>query len=104
MLKIVRKKLIWFYISFFVNDNCKYRIAHSLDCPVDLLEVFSDDDNWFVRWGVATNPNCPVQLLEELANREDGVYCLVAENPNCPQYLKEYLNVKNFIRYYGNQF
>jgi hypothetical protein len=69
------------------------------------FELLANADFWYVRGSAAQNPNCPIHLLEKLADDKDGfVRHSVAQNPNCPQYLKDYINAKSLINYYGNKF
>lgn len=68
------------------------------------FEVLANADFWAVRRYAAQNPNCPVHLLEKLADDKDWlVHQGVIKNPNCPQYLKDYINAKALINYYGCQ-
>ena len=47
------------------------------------------------------NPNTPSETLERLSYDEDyWVRWNVAENPNSPQYIKDLYKFKNYLRYY----
>ena len=47
---------------------------------------------------LAKDPNTSPEVLEELATDEDyWVRFRVAQNPNCPEYIKTYLVARDFI-------
>lgn len=39
-------------------------ISSQLNCPTEILEKFSEDEEVDVRVTVANNPNCPIEILE----------------------------------------
>jgi hypothetical protein len=57
----------------------------------------ANDNNIYVRWHVAWNPNTLPETLACLA--DDGYYVRlgVARNLNTPQYIKTYLRLKNVL-------
>lgn len=54
-------------------------------CPAEVLELFSKDSNWHVRYWVAQHPNTPAEALIKLS--KDSIWDIryeVARNPNTP--------------------
>jgi 3-methyladenine DNA glycosylase AlkC len=71
------------------------------DYSKEQLALLANDENWYVRRGVAFNPNTPTEVLERLANDNEWyVRRWVANNPSTPQYIKTYLKIKEFLNYY----
>ncbi|WP_338438700.1 hypothetical protein [Synechococcus elongatus] len=93
-------------------------IAHSLNCPTNLLTQFSNSLDPIDRRSVAANPRCPPEVLSHLSkdrydfvrievarNSETPIKHLwaltsdpsllvansIADNPNCPQTLSEWI-------------
>jgi hypothetical protein len=54
--------------------------------PIEILEYLANDEHWYIRMGVATNPNTPLETLELLAQDENSyVRYGVAINPNATE-------------------
>ena len=52
-----------------------------------LTDILREEENDYVSWYAAQNPNCTPEILTEILRRgnDDGVSCSAAENPNCPK-------------------
>ena len=52
-----------------------------------LTDILREEENDYVSWYAAQNPNCTPEILTEVLRRgnDDGVSCSAAENPNCPK-------------------
>jgi 3-methyladenine DNA glycosylase AlkC len=80
----------------------RYWVALNPNTPVEVLRVLSTDEDYYVRRWVANNPNTPVEVLEVLSTDEYYyVRRYVAENPNTPvEVLKILSTDKNYdVRY-----
>jgi hypothetical protein len=73
--------------------------AMSFNSSAERLSVLASEENIFIRYWVARNPNTPVKILEQLATEEYyRVRCGVVENLNCPHYLKKAIKFKKLLR------
>jgi hypothetical protein len=65
------------------NRWVRQGVAKNLQCPNDLLERLAKDEHWTVRNETARNVTCPSDLLAKLATDEnDVVRYHVGRNPN----------------------
>ncbi len=87
-------------LALLANDEeywVRYRVAQNPNTSPETLERLANDNNIYVRWHVAFNHNTLPETLACLA--DDGYYVRlgVANNPNTPQYIKTYLRLKNVL-------
>jgi len=72
--------------SVNVKDLTLYQkrgVAIHRNTSPEVLDRLAIDEDWGVRYWVATNPNTPSEALERLANDDDYcVRCGAAKNPN----------------------
>lgn len=84
------------FLQMLANDEDYYvrsGVAKNLTTPIKLLEMLANDEEYTVREAVAGNPNTPIKLLEKLSNdNEDWVRRGVAFNINTPITLLEKLS------------
>jgi hypothetical protein len=75
----------------------KNKLAKNPNTPPELLEVLATDEDWEVRYWVATNPNTPPEALKVLATDKYGNvrYC-VAKNPNSTELMRRLVLMKNY--------
>jgi hypothetical protein len=51
--------------------------------PIEILEYLANDENWYIRMGVAANPKTPVKILKHLALDDNPIVALgVLDNQN----------------------
>ena len=62
----------------------KLELARNPNTPVSLLETFAKDEEWYVRYYVASYPNIPKYTIIEML--------LVEENKKVSEKLRERLN------------
>jgi hypothetical protein len=80
------------------NDEDVYvriGVANNPNTPPEVLAFLANDELWLVRYFVADNPNTPHETLDRLADIHP---CTIRLNSNTPQYIKEYLNAVEFWR------
>jgi len=67
-----------------------YKLALSKSTSKGVLTILSKDEESYVRYGVADNPNTPIEILMILSKDEDyNVRYNVARNPNTPIEIKK---------------
>ena len=63
----------------------KYEVAINPNTPVNILRKLAEDGNEYVRCEVAENPKIPIEVLKKLAEDKDvGVRFAVAKHPRTP--------------------
>lgn len=82
----------------FVKEAFKLRLENKneiLDNPetsVEILEVLSEDEDWWTRERLAGHPNLSTELMEKLANDEYvDIRCMLAKRDDLPSSLVEKL-------------
>jgi hypothetical protein len=69
--------------------------AMSFNSSVERLSVLASEEDIFICWCAASNPN----TLEKLAtDKVFGVRYWVARNPNTPHFIKKSLKFKELLR------
>ena len=65
------------------DSYVRYEVAKNPNTPIDILTKLAEDENSDVRWGAIRNPNTPADILRELAeDKEWYVRYEVTRNPN----------------------
>ena len=83
------------------NPYVRYWVAWNPNASPEALERLVNDVDSGVRFRVACNTNTSPETLERLANDVDsGVRCGVVNNSNTPQYIKDYIKIKEFLNCY----
>ena len=77
------------YVLRELSEDEKYYVrcgvAKNPNTPIEVLKKLSKDKDSSVRYRVAENPNTPIEILRKLSEDEKYyVRCGVAENPNTP--------------------
>ena len=68
-----------------LSPNERVNLAADPNTSTEILTRLSEDEDSWVRWGVAENPNTPAEILNRLSKDKDQeVRWGVAENPNTP--------------------
>ncbi len=52
--------------------NIRKRVAKNTNTPIDMLEVLSKDEFWYVRYYVAGNTNTHIKILTMLSKDKDS--------------------------------
>ncbi len=65
-------------------------VAQNPACPPDLLRELSTNEDYGVRWRVASNPNTPADVLEMLSNEQTSpsMQQAIEANPSTPDWLR----------------
>lgn len=53
------------------DSYIRYFVAINPNTSKEVLKILSKDEYWSVRWGAAVNPNTPISVLKILSTDED---------------------------------
>ena len=75
------------------EDWCvRWYVASNRNTKPETLDVLSRDENSYVRRYVAENPNTSPEILDTLSQDKDSIVrCFVADNPNCSERAYKYI-------------
>ena len=66
-----------------LTDGIKEKLAYTKRTSKKILTILSTDENIYVRWDIACNPNTPIEILKKLSTDENSnVRYGAIKNPN----------------------